>query len=46
MSMAEIEFREFRTPLPNTQLQVYARNKRKAGAALGPERTLLMVHVR
>ncbi len=42
--MAQIESREFRTPLPNTQLTVYARNKRKAGASITPERTLLMVH--
>ncbi|HMN73265.1 MAG TPA: alpha/beta fold hydrolase [Rhodoblastus sp.] len=43
--MGAIETREFRAPLPNTSLHVYARNKRKAGAApFGPERTLLMVH--
>lgn len=42
---ASIEMREFRTPLPNTGLNVYMRNKRRAGvASFGPERTLLMVH--
>lgn len=42
---AKIDMREFRTPLPNTGLNVYMRNKRKAGAAsFGAARTLLMVH--
>lgn len=42
---AGIDTREFRTPLPNTGLNVYMRNKRKAGvASFGPERTLLMAH--
>lgn len=42
---ANLELREFRTPLPNTALKVYMRNKRKADvASFGPERTLLMVH--
>ena len=42
---AGIDTREFRTPLPNTGLGVYMRNKRKTGvASFAPERTLLMVH--
>ncbi len=41
----DIALREFRTPLPNTGLNVYMRNKRRADvAAFGPNRTLLMVH--
>lgn len=42
--MGAIEMREFRTPLPNAGLDVYMRNKRKAGVAASAERTLLMVH--
>lgn len=42
--MGGIEMREFRTPLPNAGLDVYMRNKRKAGATVSAERTLLMVH--
>lgn len=42
---APIDMREFRTPLPNTGLTIYMRNKRRAGvASFGPARTLLMVH--
>ncbi len=42
--MAAVEMREFRTPLPNTALNVYMRNKRETGAAASADRTLLMVH--
>ncbi|MFT4097818.1 MAG: alpha/beta hydrolase [Rhodoblastus sp.] len=42
--VSAIEMREYRTPLPNAGLNVYVRNKRKAGASFGPDRTLLMVH--
>ena len=43
--MTDLETKEFRTPLGQTGLNVYARNKRRADRApFGAERTLLMVH--